>query len=282
MTTAINLAELSAPKLISELSYEDILSETLQEFKAKDVSYSSIVESDPVYKILEVSAYREYMYRQYINDEVRGLLLAYAIGSDLDHLAAHKNIKRKENETDTALRIRVQLAPEGYSVAGPSGAYEFHALSAHDSIKDVKAISPAPAEVKVIILSHLADGTAGSEIIDAVEAIFRDEEVRPLTDLVTIQSASIVNYNITASLKFFNGPDREVVMNDALKAIEDFVTDQHRIGRDITLSAIHAALHRAGVQNVVVTEPATDITITSEQAAFCSNIVLTDGGIHGA
>ncbi|XHF77136.1 hypothetical protein R3J27_08275 [Xylella fastidiosa subsp. multiplex] len=33
-------------------------------------------------------------------------------------------------ESDAAFRRRIVLAPEGYSVAGPEGAYIYHAISA--------------------------------------------------------------------------------------------------------------------------------------------------------
>src|SRR3546814_9711108 len=43
-------------------------------------------------------------------------------------------------ESDSDLRRRLVLAPEGYSVAGPEGAYIFHALSAHPDVLDASAI----------------------------------------------------------------------------------------------------------------------------------------------
>ncbi|MEM6602492.1 MAG: baseplate J/gp47 family protein [Pseudomonadota bacterium] len=280
MTTAINLSDLSAPQLLENIMAEEIFQEMLADFKAKDPSYSAIVESDPVYKILQVAAYREYILRVRVNDAVRGVLLAYAIGTDLEHLAAQKNIKRQEGETDAALRLRVQLAPESYSVAGPSGAYAFHSLSAHADIKDVKAISPSPGLVKNVILAKSGNGTASQEILGAVYAALTDENIRPLTDQVTVASAEIVPYQIDAELRFYDGPDSAVVTAEAQAQIEAYAQDQHRIGRDITLSAIYAALHRPGVQNVVITSPADDIIISDEQAAYCTQITLSDGGLY--
>ena len=121
MTTNINLSDLPAPSFIHQKDYEAILSEIIEDFKARNPDYDTFLESDPAMKIFEVAAYREYHLRQEFNDNARASLLAYAIGTDLDHRAAEKNIKRKENETDHDLRARVQLAPESFSVASNIG-----------------------------------------------------------------------------------------------------------------------------------------------------------------
>src|SRR3546814_19943147 len=78
---------------------------------------------------------------------------AYATGADLDNLAALLGVTRFElepgdsvlgipavMESDSDLRRRLVLAPEGYSVAGHEGAYIFHALSAHPDVLDASAI----------------------------------------------------------------------------------------------------------------------------------------------
>ena len=49
------------------------------------------------------------------------------------------------------------------SVAGPTGAYEFHALSADGDVKDAAATSPAPGEVVVTVLSRTGDGAAWTD-----------------------------------------------------------------------------------------------------------------------
>ena len=63
-------------------------------------------------------------------------------------------------ESDPDFRRRIQLAPEGFSVAGPEGAYIFHALSADPGVLDACATSPSPGEVVVTVLARAGDGTA--------------------------------------------------------------------------------------------------------------------------
>nr|WP_237088767.1 baseplate J/gp47 family protein [Paenibacillus larvae] len=57
-----------------------------------------------------------------------------------------------EKETDDSYRERIRSAPESFSVAGPSGAYEHWAKTAGSSVIDVGVDSPAPGEVVIVPL----------------------------------------------------------------------------------------------------------------------------------
>ena len=60
-------------------------------------------------------------------------------------------------------------------------------------------------------------------------------------------------------------------------AVEALVDELHQCGRDVTRSAIFAALHQPGALRVDLTAPAADIAITADQAAYCTGITLTLG-----
>ena len=92
--TAIDLSQLPAPSIIEQLDFETILDEILADFLARDPSHTAPLESDPAYKILEVAAYRELLLRQRVNDGARGVMLAYAVGSDLDQIGANFSVRR--------------------------------------------------------------------------------------------------------------------------------------------------------------------------------------------
>jgi phage-related baseplate assembly protein len=68
------------------------------------------------------------------------------------------------------------------------------------------------------------------------------------------------------------------VLAAARTNLEAYVAACHRIGRDVTLSGIYAALHVEGVQKVDLLSPAADIAITRSQAPWCSGITLTIAG----
>jgi len=156
MTTSIDLSQLSAPDVVDELSFTVIRDAMLADLAVRDPNLSNLPTSDPSYKVLEVAAYRELLLRQRVNDASVAVMLAYATGSDLDNLGAlpWMNTPRlvvdpgDENaippieptyETNDDYRARLQLALEGFSTAGPEGAYLFHAKSASGLVKDVSA-----------------------------------------------------------------------------------------------------------------------------------------------
>lgn len=292
--TAIDLSRIAPPDIVEAISFEAVLAAMLADLQARAPEFTALVESDPAYKILEVAAYRETLIRQRVNEGARAVMLAYAGGADLENLAALFGVSRllidagdpdavppvpAEYESDTDLRRRTQLALEGFSTAGPRGAYIFHALSADADVLDANATSPEAGDVLVTVLSRTGSGAAGAGLLAAVGAALNDEEVRPLTDHVVVASASVVNYAITATLYFYDGPDRAVVLAAAQAAAQAYAAAQHRIGRDVTLSGVYAALHQPGVQRVALAAPSANITISETQASWCTAITLTDGGV---
>lgn len=293
--SAIDLNRLPAPDVVETLSFEAILATMKADLISRDASLEATLqlESEPVTKLLEVCAYREMILRQRVNDATRAVMLSSALGADLDNLAALFGVSRHvvdpgepeaqppvppTLEDDERLRRRVQLSLEGHSTAGPQGSYVFWGLSADPSAKDIDVQSPTPGDVLVTVLSTQGNGEPDQALLTQVESVLNSADVRPLTDRVTVQAASIQTYNIDASLTLYDGPDDEVVRQAAEQAVQRYVNDHHRLGHDITLSGLYAALHQPGVQQVHLTEPAADQVLASHQAAWCSGITVTLGG----
>lgn len=292
--TAVDLAKLPFPNAVEVLDFEVILAEMLADYQSRDPEFTALVESDPAYKVLEVAAYRELLLRQRVNEAIKAVTLAYANDDDLDQIAARYNVERllidagnpdaippipPTYESNDSLRRRVQLSFEGFSTAGPEGAYLFHALGSDARVLDADARSPVPGQVIVAVLSSVGDGVAPSDLLAAVNATLSDEDVRPLTDQVLVESAVIVNYAITAQLKLYPGPDATVVLNAANASAAAYAETNHRLGRDVTLSGLYAALHQEGVQNVVLSSPVADIAVARNQASYCTGITITSAGI---
>ena len=273
--TAIDLSKLPAPKVIEELSYETIFQDILSDFLEKNPSYSTLLESDPAMILLEVCAYRELLLRNRINEAAKATMLAYATGSDLENLAASLGVQKLVGESDDQLRQRVQLAPEAFTNAGSIGAYTFHALSASSDIKSVSVKSPNPGEVLVTILSKTGNGTASEGLIDAVLEKLSEEDVRPLTDQVSVQSAEIVNYSVEAVITVYSGPSSAVVETEARAALDKFLDERHAIGKLVALSGVYDALHVDGVKKVQLINPSADVATSNEQAAYCNNINIS-------
>lgn len=290
--TAVDLSKLPSPAIVEALDFETIFAAMLADLQARDPTFDALVESDPAYCILQVAAYRELNLRQRVNDTARAVMLAYATGADLDNLGALLGVTRLQldpgdpgqsipptMESDVDFRHRITLAPEGFSVAGPEGAYIYHALSADSGVLDASATSPSPGEVVVTVLARAGDGTADQALLDAVSAALSADDVRPLTDHVTVQSATITNYSVVATIYTYAGPDAGVVIDASTARLNDYITSSRLLGRDVTLSGLYAALHSPGVQRVEMTSPSADVTVDSTHVANCTGITLTDGGV---
>lgn len=295
-STAIDLSRLPAPQIVGQLDYVSILAALRADYLARYPVYSANVESDPVQKLLEVSAYRELILRAEFNLRAQGAMIAYATGADLDNLAALYAVTRlivtpadpdsgtpAVMEGDDALRRRVLLAPDSFSVAGPESAYVFHALSADGEVFDASATSPEPGVVVVTVLARptedAPDGAASPELVALVDAALSADTVRPLTDQVIVQSADITAFAVVATLYVFAGPDRALILQTAQDSLDAWLADNRRLGRDAPRSAMIAALHVGGVQRVILTSPAEDLVFDATQAGFAESTDISVAGI---
>ncbi len=296
----VDLSQLAAPDVVEELDYETILTErkatlvSLYPEEQQDaVARTLTFESEPIVKLLQENAYREVIWRQRVNESARAVMLAYAAGHDLDNLGANYNVERlvitpadettlpptpAVMESDTDYRLRIQQAFEGMSVAGSTGAYQFHGRSADGRVADISVISPEPACVTVSVLSRENNGAASGELLAVVRNALNDEDVRPVADRVTVQSAVIVDYTIDATLYLYPGPESEPVLSAAKAKLQTYINAQHRLGRDIRKSAIYAALHVEGVQRVELVAPVADIVLNETQASYCTEYSVKIGG----
>ncbi|MDX7987659.1 baseplate assembly protein [Xenorhabdus sp. 12] len=298
----IDLSQLPPPDVVEPLDFETLFAERKAALIAlyppaqRDaITRTLALESEPITKLLQENAYRELLLRQRINEAARASMVAFAQGADLDQLGANNNVSRlvlqpAENqavppvpavlETDADFRVRIPQAFEGLSVAGPVASYEYHALSADGRVADASVISPAPAYVTVSILSRDGNGAASEELIQVVSRALNDEDVRPVADRLTVQSAKIVEYAIEAVLYLYPTPEYEPILQDANVRLARYTAAQHRLGRDIVRSAIFAALHVPGVQRVELKKPAKDIILSKTQASFCTHAQITMGGLR--
>lgn len=289
----IDLTALPAPAVLEALDFEDTYQGELATFEAlMGEGWSAPLESDPVVKLLEQGAYRRLQTRARVNDAAKALLLAYAKGSDLDQLAANVNLQRlvvqaedlnavppvpAVMEEDDALRERVQLAYEGLTTAGPRNSYILHARNASGLVADATAESPSPAVVVVTVLSQDDTGAASAELLDTVSAYLNDDDVRPVADRLTVQSAQILPYRIDAKVYMVgNGPENEAILAQCQARLQAWINPRRRLGVEVARSGIDAQLHIDGVTRVELAGWV-DIKPTKAQAAWCEGFTVVRG-----
>jgi len=298
---ATDLSKLPDPEVINQQSYEETLQQLKDDLISLDPSLVDALnnESEPVTLQLRVCAYRETLLRQEFNDRAKGLLLAKTSGSDLDHIGTTYYFTERlvidagdpdavppvepTYELDNDYRNRCLIAEDAFSTAGPDDAYIYHAKSADADVKDVKPTSPNPVEVVINVLSHTGDGTADAALLAKVDAALSNN-VRPLTDQVTVQSATIINYTVDATLIFYTSADENLVLTAAEANLTAWAIEQHKLGRDITTAGVKSALKVEGVHDVTLnnnvgTDITANIAVADNEAAYNAGITIASGGV---
>lgn len=282
----VDLSELPAPDVLEPLDFEEVYQSRLNVFREfMGENWSAALESDPVVKLVEVGAYSGIGDRARVNDAAKALMLAHAIGSDLDQLGGNVNTKRlviqaadlsaippveEVKEGDDAFRERIQLAYEGLTTAGPRNSYILHARNASALVADATAQSPAPACVTVTVLGLSGDGSVDAELLAVVARALNDEDVRPLGDRVTVQSAQVLPYRIDAVLYMKGpGPESAVALAEAERRLAAWINPRKRLEVEVSRSAVDAQLHVPAVSRVELLGW-TDLAPTAAQAAFCT------------
>ena len=277
MTTLNDLASLPTPAVIESLSFETIFSELQAEFQSRYPDYSALLASDPAIKLLEVAAYREVLLRNRINEAAKASLLAFATGSDLDHLAAFYGVTRLMDESDEALRLRTRQRIIGFANAGGAAHYRYWALSASPEVADVEVDSPEPGRVRISVLAKGEEQTVSNAVLDAVRAVVLRDDIRVLTDTVEVVPAELMPVAVYARLWLY--PDAPLETLAAIQAVfASTLAACAGLGWDLTRSWIVGQLQRAGVHKVELLSPSTDIRMAPNQAVRLASLNLEFAG----
>ena len=161
-----------------------------------------------------------------------------------------------EIEQDDNYRARIREIPESFTTAGSKGAYEFWAKSTSTNIVDVVAYSPSATNVDIYVLTDSL--TLTNELKKRIEEMLNTDNIRPLTDNVTIKQAIKTSYTI--DFDYYIDKSNEtlvnVIKNNVEKAVKDFKTwQQNKMGRDINPDELIKLLKLAGVKRVVLRSP---------------------------
>lgn len=294
---SVDLSQLTQPDAIELPDFEadlaDVVALIVAEFPQDQqaaVAAALALDSEPMAALAQAYAYRSIHYAQRINEAVRGVMLSSARGNDLDQVAAWLDTERRvtipesENddptyESDEVLRGRALLSWARLSTAGPTNAYRYFALSADPDVLDARAYGPEthgkPGQIYLYVLSRTGDGTATQSVLDKVAAAVNDDEVRPLTDYVSVRSAEIVSYDVVADIHIPYGLDGDIVIANASAALSSYTDSVHLIGSTAARSGIDGALHQPGVITVDCASPVADVVAAMGQAPRCASVALT-------
>lgn len=304
-----NLAGLPPPDALGAVDYEAMLAARIADLKARltaaglpDVAARLDSEAEPLTIGQETDSHGEMLLRQRVNEAVLANMIAYATDANLDHLVATRfGISRlvvtpadpdavppveAVMERDEDFRDRALLSMEAHSSAGPEGGYAYFALQASAEVHDVAVYGEedeaeyiggdpvlAP-EVLVTILGK--EGVVASSGLRAtVLAALNQEEVRPVGDKVTVESATVETYAVVGVVRHAPGADPAPLLALAHAQVAAYAAARYRIGRIAQRLGIGAAMKVTDVEEIVLTLPAADVDPGSKGAAWCTSITLT-------
>ncbi|MFP3026561.1 MAG: baseplate J/gp47 family protein [Wolbachia sp.] len=261
---------MQTPNIIEKLSYEEIFSRMKEELVRRDETFSGLVESDPAIKILEVAAWRELLLRERINEAVKSNLLKFATGENLDNLAEFYGVERQKEEEDERFRKKVKAKIKGWSTCGSKEYYRYYALSADSRVKDALVESPIPGKVQISILSTQLSttGIALEELLEIVKKQVTRDDIRVLTDTVTVIGCNIMEIDIHSRMSISPVISEEEIKKQFIKKFEA----SKRLGWNVTRSWIIANLFVEGVENVELIEPKEDVVVLGNECANLRNL----------
>ena len=195
-----------------------------------------------------------------------------------------------DTEEDEPYRERIHLAPEKFSSAGPSGAYEYFALSANTGIVDVYVEGPEhrakagqaerAGEVDIYVLMNNGE-LPEQEVLDQVNVASSNKSVRPLTDKVTVLAPKQKEFTFAAT--YYIAKSDETIQGAIQKAVNTAVDEyilwqRSKMGRDIEPSELIRKIMEAGAKRV---DPKFAHTVVANnEIAWTSTKNITYGGIE--
>lgn len=184
-------------------------------------------------------------------------------------------------EDDLSLKERTYLAPSGYSTAGPQDAYTFWAKTYNTDIGSVLPTTPEPTKAVIYIL--MRDGSMpGEEVIRGLEDFYQNEDIRPMTDLVTVSAPEEKPFDValTYYIARSNQASAASIQARVNAAVQDFIFWQtSEIGKDINPTELIRLVREAGAKRVEITSPVfTEVQKT--EVARLKNQNVTYGGLE--
>jgi phage-related baseplate assembly protein len=223
-----------------------------------------------------------------------------------DYMDGCENITVTDGGTDAATDAEfyelMRQSMEAFSVAGPSGAYKYHAMQVSTELKDVIAVNPKKDDqgtqidgagiVEIYALGP--DGEPATETMKAAifEACSADDG-RPLTDHVFVKDPVSVEYaiDLTYYLPRTSPNGGAAIVSAVNEAVESYKAWQAgKLGRDINPSQLIGMLMDCGIKRCVVRSPS--FAVLSDglfedpadwrkpEYAVCTSVTVINGGVE--
>lgn len=185
-------------------------------------------------------------------------------------------------ESDESFADKIFLAPSGFSVAGPTDAYAYFCKAHNSQIDDVYVDSPTPGSV-VVYITMEGSKLPEEAVIEDLEEYLKDDQVRPLTDNVSVSAPQTVDYSV--SVKYWinrsSAGQAAALQEDIEAAVQSYIEwQQAKIGRDINPDQLIQMMVAAGAKRVEITAPAFKSIQKTQIPAITDEATVTYGGVE--
>lgn len=202
----------------------------------------------------------------------------------LPYIASVTNISESkggaDTESDDSLTRRAFLSPGQYSTAGSEAAYEYHAMSFRSDIMDAKAYKSNDMEVTVHFL--LTDGSIPDETdMSVMHEYLSRPEIHPLTDLLVVSAPDEIGYdvNLTFYINKSDSNNATKIQTAVYNAIEEYISWQRHVARDINPSDLIHRIRSAGAKRVELTAPIFT-TVNEKSVSKLNSFAVVYGGLE--
>ncbi|SHF30830.1 baseplate J/gp47 family protein [Vibrio gazogenes] len=208
-------------------------------------------------------------------------------------------------ESNDSLLSRYYLAAYALASTGTRSGYRFHAMTlggrpevqidSHEPkrvvvtyeylehemaglTKDAQARQVSPGVVDCFILTHEGNGMPSSSLIEATQSYLARDDIAQETDLITVKSPEIRQWQCEAKLYTRPGPDADVVLAAAEKAVRAYALKQHRLGGSIEPSMLYSVLlESTGAHRGEIIQPAQPLRCAYSEAPYLESVKITVG-----
>ena len=178
-----------------------------------------------------------------------------------DHYQKAENITTTsggaEKEDNESYYERMRDSMESFSTAGPINGYIYWTKTVSAAVLDAAVTSPEACVVDVRVI--LRDGQEATEaVLKEIEEALNADDIRPLTDIVTVSAPDTVDFSVDATF-YIAQPNREsaaAIEREVRAAVDSFIIWQtSKMGRDINPSYLTKLMMDAGAKRVEVRQP---------------------------
>ena len=205
---------------------------------------------------LEVSGYAQSFNVEVIADRTGSAGNGLVAGTQMQLQSTHPAISSiivatdavggQEREDDETYRERIRQHGLSSVTTGPASQYEAAAKAVSSVIIDAKAVNLGAGSVGIYLI--LSDDTGSSALIQSVLDALNAEDVRPLTDSISVQLAEEIDYTLDVH---YTSDSSSATRSAIAAAVSDYVAWQDEvIGRPFNPDRLMTAIYQAGATRV--------------------------------